>query len=1106
VSRRRWLGVSLGVLVLALAVTPLVLPSLVRHVAIARIHALTQRPVAIDRVELALLSGRATVHGFRLAERDGQAPFADFERLDLRLHLPSLLSGHLWLRDLVLTRSTVRVVRLPSGEFNFSDLIRQSGASEGGTLDVTVDRLAIRDGTVLLEDRALPEPRTWTSEQIAIEASNVSTRRADGHAVGRSVTAGAPVSVEVRDLRLHPIHLQALVTVEGLDLTPAQVYLPADAAVLLTRGRASASVTLALDAREGLRMDSAGRFEDIELAHRGDGQPLARVPRLTMRVGGFGMREGDGLRLADLAVEGSMSVRDPRTKQDAPFRASTVRASVRDLTWPATTPGRLDLVMSIPGGGSLALTGAVQPPPAASDLRLRVASLDLAPWAQFVPVAARVTGTAEADLRVRESLGAGVPARVQGAIAVDRPTVGDGRRAVLAARRAEASGLSVHWPSRVVVDRVLVTGLRGTVERDRDGSFPARELLGRPPSSPTPARGPARPATAAPTIEVGEIRLRDGALAWRDRAVTPAARLDVANVDATVTGVTWPLQGRAGVRLAVRPPGGGQVRVTGDVGVVDPFSVDVRIVARDADLAPYQPYLPTRARLTGAADLDVAVVVPSLEELRATARGRVALRRLDVRDGERTLVRVERAQATGVDVEWPERIAVARVALAQPWIVVERDARGELPLRRLLAPAASATDTTGPAVPGPDEGRRTTPSVTVAELSADGGGVRVVDQAVAPAFAVDVQPVALRVRGLSTTSEQPARVDLRGRVGPGSELTLRGTVRALGGPLQVDVRGEVRDFAVPRANPYVLQQAGWKTTDGRLTSTLQARIDGDALAARTEIRVSQLQLVRATPEDGAEARIGLPLNMLTALMKDRRGDITIAFPVGGRLGDPKFDFSEAIWKAVRTVAVNAITLPVSWIGRVRVAPDSRIERIDIDPVGFQPGTATPSSAGQVQATRLAAFLAQLPEVRMAVTPIVSPGDLAAMKRRDVEQAIARVERQARLSREAAAARVFEQTFPGLQAPESVGAIVGALVEQRAVPDAAVVELTQQRLDAVRQTVRSAGVDPDRLLARDPVERDTDGGLAVEVVPPATERPSRLRETLRRLGVPVKADP
>ena len=253
-STRRWLALIVGVLVIGVVVGLYFLPELARQVAIVRIRAMTERSASIDRVDLNIFTGRVTVHGFRLAERDGQTPFADFKRLDLRLHLPSLLLGHLWLRELVLSDSTVRVVRLPTGDFNLSDLIRSSGTT-GRVLDVTVDHFALTGGTVTLEDQALPERRAWASEQITIEARNVSTRSDDGSAIGRSMTAGAPVLVEIANLRRYPVRLQATVTVEGLDLTPARVYLPPEAPVILHRGRASTSVTIALDAREGIRAD-----------------------------------------------------------------------------------------------------------------------------------------------------------------------------------------------------------------------------------------------------------------------------------------------------------------------------------------------------------------------------------------------------------------------------------------------------------------------------------------------------------------------------------------------------------------------------------------------------------------------------------------------------------------------------------------------------------------------------------------------------------------------------------------------------------------------------------------------------------------------------------
>ncbi len=1102
--RRRWLALLLTLLLIGGAVTLHALPEIVRRVAVARIHAVTGRPVSIEAVELNPLTGRVMVRGFRLAERDQPAPFADFDRLEARLHLPALLLGRLWIRDLVVTDSTVRVVRLPAGDFNFSDLIQSSGT---GTrpLDVTVDHFALFGGTVTLEDRALAQPRTWISEQITIEARNVSTRRDDGSAVGRSLTVGAPVSLEIKNLRLYPIHLQATITMEGADLTPLQVYLPPSAPILIARGRASTTVTVTLDSREGLRADATGRFEDVALLGPEGGEPFAVVPKLTAEIAGFGFRDGD-LQLVRLAVNGAMSLRDASMKQGGRYPLSSVRASVSDLTWPARMPGRLDLLTSIPGGGTLAVSGTLQPPPAASQLRLRLSGLDLAPWAQFVPVAARMTGIAEADLNLNEPLAAGVPARVQGSVAVNRLSVADARQELLGARRVEARGLELHWSTRLVVKRVLLSGPRGTIERDRAGNFPLSALAGRPPTSPgatAPGSVETAHASATPSfgVEIGEVAVQDGRLTWRDETISPVALLAVSSIEARVTEVGWPLRGPLGMRVAVRPPGGGHVQVAGRVGL-EPLTADLRVVTKNAELAPYQPYLPIAARLGGAADMDVAVVVaPPAEHHRATVRGSATLSRVDVRDGERTVARVERATATGVELDWPQRMAIRQVTLLRPWLLVERDHQGGLPLRTLLAPSAGG----GAAAPAANATAGGEPfAVSIARLTADEGGIRVVDRAVSPAFAVDLQPAALRVAGFSTLPAAPARVDLAGRVGAAAELALRGTIGAFGGPLRLDLSGELREFALPRTNPYLLHQVGWQTREGRLTTKLSCRIDGDALSARTDVRLSRLQLVRAASHDEAQTRIGLPLGLITTLLKDRRGDINVSFPVGGRLSDPRFDFRDAIWSAVRTVAINAITLPVSWIGRVQFTPDSRIERIQVDPVTFEPGTATLTSQGEGRLGRLVAFLDQLPDVTLALTPIVSSRDAQEMRRRTLEAAVDRAARQDRISRDEATARLFAHHFPGQPVPADTAATLAALLERLPLPTAELPELGAQRLETVRATAKRAGIASARLAEAKLTQRE-DGGsqVEIEVREPDAPRASKFREILRRVGVPLK---
>src|SRR5262249_57154109 len=98
-------------------------------------------------------------------------------------------------------------------------------------------------------------------------------------------------------------------------------------------------------------------------------------------------------------------------------------------------------------------------------------------------------------------------------------------------------------------------------------------------------------AVDMPRVDVGEVAVRKGVLWWRDETVKPRVALDLSEIDASITGGGWPLR-PLGVKLGVRPPGGGQIEATGRVGV-DPLGADLRIRAQETELAHYQPYVPT---------------------------------------------------------------------------------------------------------------------------------------------------------------------------------------------------------------------------------------------------------------------------------------------------------------------------------------------------------------------------------------------------------------------------------------------------------------------------------------------------------------------------------
>jgi uncharacterized protein DUF748 len=1090
---RRWLAVGGVALLVAAVGIRSALPELLRVAVVARVQAITGRAATLDAVDVAVWQGRIALRGFRLSDRTGEAePFAEFSQLDLQLRWPALLRGHLWLREVVLRDPTVRVIRYPGDELNMSDLVRPSGETNR-ILDITVDRFVVANGTATLEDRALPEPRTWRSERMTVEAHNLSSRPQYGNAVATSVTGGAPVSVRIDRLRLYPIDLQATVTIQGLDLAMGQVYLPPDAPVVLDRGRGSMSLNVALEARDGLHLDAGVRIEDAVLTRRG-GAPLARVPVLTATLDG--LRFGPtGMALTGLALDGSGAVVDPSAGAPARFAPTTFRARVTDLTWPVSSPAGLDLLTRVEGRGSLAVAGTLRPPTAASDLRVRLDGFDLAPWARFVPFGGQLTGVAEADLRVNEPLQVGVPSRVRGMIAVRSIAVSDGADRVLSASRIEASALELDWPARLRIGRLAVREPRAVVERGRTGDLAIARLSGPPagPAAVSPAMPLSRPSVG---VDIGQVLVQDGAVEWRDQTITPPVQAALAGLTATVTGASWPISGPLQVRVEGRPTGGGQLQVAGRIGL-RPFATETRVTARAVDLAPYQAYLGTTARLRAWTDLDLAVILPA--GAAPTVRGNVALAHVEVRDGERTVFQVERAAATNVDVEWPRRAAIAELAVVAPWILAERDEQGTLGVRALLPSSTNGAKSQGesPVAGAPAEA----PTLTIARLTVDNGGARVVDHGVAPEFTLDLRHLAGRVLGVSTAPGAPAQVDLTGQAGARTVLTLRGTVGPISGPLQLDLSGEVRGLAVPVGNPYILRYAPWRAVDGLMTLRIQGGVQGDALNARADVRLSRLQVIRVARAEGTpDMSGGLPLNLIIALMRDARDDISLGFPVSGRLGDPRFDFRDAIHDAIRTVAINAITLPVSWIGRLHVSADSQIERVEVDPIRFQPGSGTLTEDGRAQATRVAAFLQQLGEVRMTLTPVVSERDLGELRRQAATATVDRRATAAKVSREAATAQLFQERFPGRPVPAESEALLAALAESEASP-ALASALGAQRLATLRGVLQQAGVAPTRLVDASPVERpgSTEGAIEANLLEPEAPRRSQLMQLLQPLG-------
>jgi hypothetical protein len=149
---------------------------------------------------------------------------------------------------------------------------------------------------------------------------------------------------------------------------------------------------------------------------------------------------------------------------------------------------------------------------------------------------------------------------------------------------------------------------------------------------------------------------------------------------------------------------------------------------------------------------------------------------------------------------------------------------------------------------------------------------------------------------------------------------------------------------------------------------------------------------------------------------------------------------------------------------------------------------------------VAAFLGQVPEVRMKVAPVVSAGDLDVLRREARDAAVARTAAEARITLEEAATRLFRERLPDRPLPADPDPVLAALVDTEASP-AHAPGLAARRLQTLRAALAEAGVPPARVLESPPAERPDPraGTIELDVVEPESPRRAEIVEVLGRVG-------
>jgi hypothetical protein len=266
----------------------------------------------------------------------------------------------------------------------------------------------------------------------------------------------------------------------------------------------------------------------------------------------------------------------------------------------------------------------------------------------------------------------------------------------------------------------------------------------------------------------------------------------------------------------------------------------------------------------------------------------------------------------------------------------------------------------------------------------------------------------------------------------------------------------------------------WIIRRGELTAKLETTIDGEKLDAKNDILIGNLKVARSRPSEEVKNRLGLPLGLVVALIKDGDGNIHVKIPITGTLNDKQFDWSDAIWTAVRNVIVNVLKAPFRAIGGLFTSGD-KIEELKVDPITFAAGDGALSPEMERQTVRVADFLRRSPYVGLTLTSVTTPEDVEALKTREVTAKLDFFQKEKKIGdRARAIRRYYEANFKDVPVPPTESEQIAWLRQREPEPIGPLEDLRRRRLDVTRDRLAKVeGIPEARLQTQEPAAPPAD---------------------------------
>ncbi len=521
-----------------------------------------------------------------------------------------------------------------------------------------------------------------------------------------------------------------------------------------------------------------------------------------------------------------------------------------------------------------------------------------------------------------------------------------------------------------------------------------------------PAASPTEPAW---NVAVRGIEVTNAAIDFEDRAIAPVTKFRFAPVNLRMSDASLDLSQPVPVTLDAMINDHARFDASGSV-TPDPLAADLDVKLSAARMSILQPYVLPVADLTitgGELGLEgkAKLAPPDRDGPEISFTGEVVIDGFKSVDNARKedLVSWQRLELRKLSYAMtPDALQIEQVLVRQPYARVIITPERIVNISQVLDPEGTAkvlaerrAEDAAEAARSPSEKRRLERERKAAEKAAakqkkadekagraaaaaaprpaasppdefpvrirtvriDGGRMNFTDNFIQPNFSADVQQLEGSITGLSSAWDAHAKVELKGRLGEFSPVSITGELQPFDFERYSDLEMNFENIDLPILNPYSGSLAGYNIAKGKLTTDLHYIIKDKQLDAQHKIHIDQLEWGEATENKGEAT---LPVKFATSLLKDRNGVIDLDVPVTGTLDDPKFRIGPIVWQIIKNIITKVVTAPFAVLGSLFAGAE------EAQFVDFAPGVSELDAATAGRLNALGKSLVEKPELKLDV--------------------------------------------------------------------------------------------------------------------------------------------